>query len=597
MNTRPRSSCPRLFSRCSVVAAACGLVAYAGGCASPLERDGDPSERALVEGLMRELREARQHDRERALEREPAELRLDPRFMDEIQSLGGVGSYEDDRDFGEDLLGNPQQTADISLDEAIASGVRHNLALQFARLEPAVAEAQVVRAEAVFDWVFFASADYNELESQQISSSQFQVTRDERNTAATSLGLRRNTGIGGTFSIQQDFQYTDILTPDTGSLQFSPDPAWESTLTVQATQPLLRGFGTDVAREALLLARNAERNQVANLKSQAINTVTQVETAYWQLVQAHYNLQILERNLARGRQTQREVRIRVGLDADPAEVADADATVQERFQTLLQARTALRDASDNLKVQMNDPRYPVGGEVLLVPVDMPVDQAVEYGLFDSYQTALRRRPEITQALLSLDDAAIRRRVADNGLLPRLDLTAQLAIGDLDSDIGTAFNDQFNFSRQSWLFGLDFELPIGNRDAEATRDERRLQQQQAAISYRQAVQDVISQVRTSLRQMDLNYRLIGSARTTRLAAAENLRVFIAQKETTAVNTPERLNLEFQRQNRLAASEQAEVAALVDYMIAIANLHAAMGTALERSGVTMIVPDAGEFQTPD
>ena len=583
---------PRRFGPSPLLGGAALLLTIA-GCASPLREPSDAAQRALFDRLMIELREARDNDPGvQPFDRSPLEIDIDERFMEDVQSIAGFRSYATTpEDLGVDLLGNPQSTRPIDLQSAIRASVEHNYALQFARLDPVVAEAGVVRAEAAFDWVFVASTAYSDTESEQISTSAFTPATDEREVVDASLGLRRLTPIGGTLSIEQNFRYTDIGTEETGGINFTPDPSWQSTLTVRAEQPLLRGFGTDVAREGLLLARNTERDALASLKASAINTVLETESAYWELFRARQNLRIVQRLLGRGEETRRQIRIRQDVDANPAEVADADARVQERRQTVIQAQTNVREQNDRLKIAMSDPKFPVAGEILLLPADEPVDQAIEYGLFDAYQSALRRRPEIFQALLSLDNTAIRRRVAENGLLPQLDLTAQFSLGDLDDDLTESLGDTYRFSRQSWLIGLDFELPIGNRAAEATRNERRVQQYQAAIAYQNTVQGVIAEVRTSLRRAREAYERIGQAVSNRLAAANNLRVLDIQRETIAVNTPERLNLEFQAQERLAAAEQAEVGALVDYMVAIANLHAAMGTALERNGVRLIVPDAG------
>ncbi|NRA57369.1 MAG: TolC family protein [Phycisphaerales bacterium] len=594
---RANPQCPRPWALSVCMGGAAALL-LAAGCASPLSEPSDATQRALVDGLMRELREARDSDAGvQPLTRSPLEIDIDNRFMDDVQSIAGIRSYTDVPDeFGVDLLGNSQATRPIDLQTVIRAAVEHNYALQFARLDPVVAEAGVVRAEAAFDWVLFADATYTNSETEQISTSAFTPARDEREVTDASLGLRRLTPLGGTLSIEQQFSYSDIGTEEVGGIDFTPNPAWQSTLTVRAQQPLLRGFGTDVAREGLLLARNDERDSLANLKASAINTVLETETAYWELYRARQNLKIVQRLLDRGVETQRQIRIRQEVDADPAEVADADARVQERRQTVIQQQTTVRDQNDRLKVAMSDPRYPVAGELLLLPADAPVDQAIEYGLFDAYQSALRRRPEIFQALLSLDNTAIRRRVAENGLLPQLDLTAQLSVNDLDEDFDDVWSDTYGFSRQSWLLGLEFELPIGNRAAEATRNERRVQQYQATIAYQNTVQGVIAEVRTSLRRAREAYERIGQAASNRLAAANRLRVLDIQRETIAVNTPERLNLEFQAQERLAAAEQAEVGALVDYMIGIANLHAAMGTALERNGIRFVVPGSGPLEDP-
>lgn len=595
--SRPCSRCRRGSLKYSLSLGGAAALLAVCGCATPFDGGSTASQRALVDSLMIQLREARESgEGVQAFERSPIRIDIDDRFREDVAKIGGYDSYQGVADeFGTDLLGRPQATEPIDLQSAIRAAVEHNYALQFSRLDPVVAEAGVVRAEAAFDWVFFASTQYNSNESEQISSSTFQPARDERDIIQASLGLRRQMATGGTLTIRQDFQYTDTINNSSG-LSFSPDPAWESTLTVRADQPLLRGFGTDVAREGLLLARNTERDSLANLKAQAINTVLETETAYWELFRARHNLRIVQRLLERGIETQREIRIRAEVDADPAEVADADARVQERMQTVIQSQTAVREASDRLKRAMSDPRFPVAGEVLLLPTERPVDQAIEYGLFDAYQSALRRRPEIYQALLSLDNTAIRRRVAENGLLPQLDLRAQIAISDLDDEFASSLGNAYGFSRQSWLLGLNFELPIGNRAAEATRNERRVQQLQASIAYQNTVQGVIAEVRTSLRRTRDAYERIGQSIGNRLAAANRVRVLDIQRDTIAVNTPERLNLEFQSQERLAAAEQAEIAALVDYMVGIANLHAAMGTALERNGVRFIVPDAGPTQDP-
>jgi hypothetical protein len=63
-----------------------------------------------------------------------------------------------------------------------------------------------------------------------------------------------------------------------------------------------------------------------------------------------------------------------------------------------------------------------------------------------------------------------------------------------------------------------------------------------------------------------------------------------ERTRASLTPEFLNLKFQRQNGLALAQFEEVAALVDYNIAIAELQRAMGTGLGMNRIELSTPDA-------
>ena len=99
------------------------------------------------------------------------------------------------------------------------------------------------------------------------------------------------------------------------------------------------------------------------------------------------------------------------------------------------------------------------------------------------------------------------------------------------------------------------------------------------------------VRGALQDASASYRLIAQTRAQRLAAAENMRALALDEENIPQLTPEFLALKFLRQDGLAATEVAEAAALADYNVAIANLHAAMGTSLERNRIELRVVDAG------
>ena len=97
------------------------------------------------------------------------------------------------------------------------------------------------------------------------------------------------------------------------------------------------------------------------------------------------------------------------------------------------------------------------------------------------------------------------------------------------------------------------------------------------------------------ELFLNFQLIEQTRTSRLAAAENLRTLQAEEETIRSLTPEFLDLKLRRQDSLAIAEFQEVQALTDYSTALSDLYRAMGVTLERNGVVVETPAPGE--TPD
>jgi outer membrane protein len=579
----------------ALAALAGGVLGLSPGCSSPMavqsERD---LRRSVLESVQRELAQAREYPEPRVPQAGPSidVLHLNPQVIPEDERMAGPQSYDRRALYlAVDLYGRPQQVLPITLETAIRATAEYNLQVQFARLQPAISESQTVAAEAAFDWTLFNTTEYNSLDSPTPQTRQgLSTIGNPTNNATTvnnSTGLRRNLTSGGQFTFQNDLNYNDVNTP---GVTTSPSPADQAAITLRLDQPLLRGFGSDVTLAQVRINRNAERDSIAALKREMLRQITTTEQAYWNLVQAQFDVLILQRLYDRGVQTRDQVIAREILDATPAQIAQARATVEDRQSQLIRAQNNLRIASDTLKLQMNLPQATVGDETLLLPVDEPVTAPVISSLVDVLATGIRSRPEVQQAILSIDNTSIRQEVADNLRLPRLDLRLQTRYAGLDDDFGSAYDDVWNGHFIDYLVGLNFEQPLGNRAAEAGYRQRRLERMQATIAYRSTVQQVISEMKRAVRNAVTNYRLIEQTKVARYAQAENLRSFQVEKAIIKGFTVETLDFEFRQQESLAQSERDEVAALTDYNVAIAALYASMGTALERNNIQFQIPDA-------
>lgn len=576
---------------------ASGIVFGLAGCASPLavqtERD---LRRSVLDSVRREVSQAQQFPAIHRTERETdvERLKLKPELMPILEGMAGPASYDKNRfPMDSDLHDQVQTTAPITLERAIRTAVVNNLQVQFARLAPAISESQVVAAQAAFDTVFFHNAEWNDVDEprplfvQNFSTSG--LPSDERQTLTTSTGLRRPLPTGGQIVFQHDVNYTDVNTPNGSNI---PNPTDEVAWTLRLEQPLLRGFGSDVTLAQVRLNKNAERDQVCQLKQNLIKTVTDTERAYWQLVQSQRNLLIVQRLYERGLKTRDEVKAREILDASPAQIANAEANVERRFGDVIRGQKTFRDASDALKVLVNDPDLTIGGEALLVPVDDALDAPITFSLLDVLLASIRNRSEMQQAVLSIDNTSIRQQVADNARLPKLDLRLQTKFSGLSDSYNTSYDDTIDGRFIDYLVGIQFEQPLGNRAAEAQYRQRRLERMQATIAYRNTAQQIVLECKKALRSVITNYRLIAQARNSRLAASNNLR---SQEVETAVNRgndvltlDERLRL----QDALSQAEQEEIQALVEYNISISQLYAAMGTALEHNKIDFKIPDADD-----
>jgi len=572
------------------------------GCASPLrDRPEKDLRRYVRESTQRELAEARTWPEPRPLRREarvPA-LNIEPRVMSELAAMAGPDSYpnKDPRVAGQVMFDVDFPVATIGLQRAVKSAVENNLNVQFARISPAIGQAQLAAADAAFDWVLFGNTQWSATDqprtSPSIGGSTVGVGSDQRQVLDSTLGVRKPLISGGQFTVQTQFTYTDV---ETDNLFNRPDPAREANVVVQLDQPLLRNFGSDVALAQVRLAENAERDEIQNLKAELISNVVDTESAYWTLVRARNDVLVLQRLLERGEDVLGKLRARIEFDARPAQIADASSSVESRRAQLMQAQKVLRDASERLKLQLNDPEFTVGSEVLLLPSDEPIDQPIELSLVDSINSALANRPEVQRAILSLDNTAVRLGVADNARLPLLNLRALTRLNGLGDSGDSAYDTLEEGRFVDYQVGLNFELFIGNRAADANYTVRRLERQQAAIAYRNTVQNIVSEVKAAIRDVQLNYTLIEQFRAVRIAAAENVRALQVEEETLGRLTPEFLDLKLRRQQTLAAAEQAELAALTDYNTSLAALYGAIGSVLERNRVRFDVPNVKPESKP-
>ncbi|MFQ5653782.1 MAG: TolC family protein, partial [Planctomycetota bacterium] len=505
--------------------------------------------------------------------------------LDELERMAGPAAYEGAQTrLGPDLEGGPQGTAPLTLAEAVATAVKNNLGIEIARLQGEIAAEGVREAEAFFDPAVYSGFDLEKLDEPTTVPvlNGIALGRPVRASEQESLevGLRGRLTTGATLSAST---LLERFENDTLGIAFSPDPAWQSRVGVNLTQPLLRGSGSRVSTAEIALRRNDRRRRENDLRARVLDIAAATEEAYWDLVSARHGLLIQQRLIEQGRDVKGVLGERRDFDTAPAQYADAVATVEQRQAELLRLRRRLRAASDRLKHLLNDPELPLGSETLIEPADPLVEEPLRFHLKGAIVTALRERPEVEQAILGIDDAALREDVARNLRLPELNLTAGLSYAGLEDGAADAYGELSTDSFVSYLLGVTFELPFGNRAAKAVHRRARLEGQSARLLLRQVVQEVVREVKEALRDVETSYALIEANRSFRIAQSENLRALLAEEDTQRSPTPEFLNLKFLVQERLALARRQEIDALADYSKALAAFHRALGTTKDRTGV--------------
>ncbi|MEM7227493.1 MAG: TolC family protein [Planctomycetota bacterium] len=569
------------------------LVGSVVGCRSPFaqERADEILRQSVRRSIDRELEQLTAEGATRETFAEPSEVERElAERRQELDEISPAMPGDPRAPLQRDLEGQPQDEMVLNLESAITAAVSHNLGIQQSRLLPAIREADVVAAEAVFDVLLYANASLSRIDEPTAVPTLMGIPLGQAvqrsQTDVWETGVRKLLTTGGEVTLSTDFTRFDAR----GLTTFAPDPAYTSAFRLRYTQPLLRGAGADVNTATIRLSRNEERRSIQDVRVELLNLIADTETAYWQLVFSWQNLAIQVWLVEVGEEVARQLELRQEYDTLPAEFADAIATVEQRKADVIRARRAIRSSSDTLKVLLNDPALPIGGETVLVPADALIEAPITFSLRESLITAMQNRPEVQQAILNIDDATIRQALADNSRLPVLNASAELGYIGLADSPGGAYENALDDSFIDWIIGLAFEMPIGNREAEARYRQARLQRTSSVIAYRQTIQQIILDVKSALRDVVTNYELIQATRSFRIAQAENLRQLEIEQSTIGDLRPESLNLKFQRQETLAFARQEELQALVNFDSAIANLYRATGIGLEMNNINVEIISA-------
>jgi outer membrane protein TolC len=482
-------------------------------------------------------------------------------------------------------IGAEEVLVRLPLRELIQRAVANSLDVKVAGYQPAIDETRVTEAEARFDPTFFTNVQYSvdHVLGPSPQNVSFNPASGETifRTYSAQVGLRQELESGGKVELRYEPGYTKRQPND----NFDPNPFWTSDLTLQITQPLLQNFGTEVNRARITINRNNQRISLLDFRDALEKNISDLEKAYWQLVQAMREVHIAEELLDRTLLTSELLWKRRGQDVGRQQLSQAVSSLETRRTILIRARSHVRDLSDQIKRLMNDPEFPVAGHTLILPADNAINEQIRVNEEDQINSGMENRLELGQQQLRVANAGVAADVAKNNLLPRFDFVGSAGPKGLGGNWTEGFQDEWSFEHFDYTIGFQLEVPIGNRAARAIWRRAQLQRMQAIDQYRALIDQVALDVKTALRQVNTTWEeRVGSARA-RFAAADALAAVEERERANEALTPDFVNRKLDLQSQLAQAQQREAEATANYMIALSDLERAKGTLLRYNNIIM------------
>src|SRR5262245_33106435 len=186
-------------------------------------------------------------------------------------------------------------------------------------------------------------------------------------------------------------------------------PAYFTSLGVDLRQPLLRNRAIDPARTALRVTALDRDRSSAVLAQQVLQTVSEVERAYWGLVAAHRDLETRRNTLALAEAQRRDTEVRIEARTIAAsDLAQPTAEVERRRGDLFAAQETVARAERALKqLMLGDASDPLWA-LEIAPADARDTAPIAVDLTASLSDAYALRPELREltARQQQDDANI-----------------------------------------------------------------------------------------------------------------------------------------------------------------------------------------------
>jgi outer membrane protein len=503
-------------------------------------------------------------------------------------------------------------TVEMPLESVLLLALKNNLDITFARMQPEVAETDIMREEGQFDPLF--SSQFSKYrEKKQVANFLAGALPDDDPTAPAkeaSIWQERYTfdaGLQKRFTLGTQADVSFRHRESSSDLPFAGlVPEYYSELVLGLTQPLLRDFGIEVGRSFIKIANLNYEVSEQQFRQQVMDVLYQAEAFYWDLYFRISDLENKQKSLERAQDFQRTFRIRIEAGTlAPIEIHQADAEVALRAQEVIVAEARVRNAEDNLKAVLNlygDDRL---WDVKFQPTDMPEKSLLEPVPAECIEIALENRPDIKQARLGLDISDVQVRYTKNQLMPRLDLFGSIGTNGLSgrnnpvdifprdpnadppdpSPWSGQRKDSLEYMRDrdyyTYEIGIRLEFPLGNRVARSQHTRARIEKIQAATTLESVQNTIINDVRESIRLVETSRKVIDSSSATLRFTQEKLTA--EEKKFDVGMSTAFAVLEFQAD--LANAETNLAFAYAEHRKAITNLKRVMGILLEEKGLVL------------
>ena len=512
------------------------------------------------------------------------------------------------------------QVLPLTLQDAIRLALEDNNDIKQSETDVRIAEFSLRRALGAYDPSITTENYYQYSKTPSSSSLQGAGGIVQKGFYSNSGLTGKTPRFGGSYSAD----FSSSRTTSNSALN-SLNPQYPSSFTLSYTQPLWRGLRIDETRRAILVAKKNVSLSDAQFRERVIQTIADIETAYWNLFYSLKNLQVQEFGV-KDAQTQlesNERQVEQGTIA-PIDIVQAQKQVVTLQQNVYTAKQQVTQFENTLKTLILPNRENPNWTRTITPTSEAELDVPRITLPEAVTSALENRPELAQIKVNQEINQINTRFYKDQTKPQIDFVGSYTTQGLAGTTATGgtsiFSNQAQTDRINQLStlaglpplpvnavtttasnggyfnslggllsqkyptyqaGIKITLPIGNRQAKADLGSSLAEGNKLEYQLAQERQTVEGEIRNALESVNATeqrYKLaIQSRELAQKLYDSERRQLIAGTSTTY--------LVLDRQITLVNAQATEVQAQTDLNKAISTLQRTVGTLLDKNGVKL------------
>lgn len=486
----------------------------------------------------------------------------------------------------------------MSLNDCIQTALEHNLSLKVEKINPIIDQAHLQIAYAGWDPSFTAGYNRNYRQDPSDFNTQFDIPIPGSSSDTDSV----NASINGLLSSGMQYDLSARISDTTGEFSriigvdemedpiFISDPFSRQggNFSLNLSQPLLRNLRIDSTRLNIKISKVALAQSELAFLWQIMNTVSQVELAYFDLIAAEESVKVQEKAVQLAEQLLEDNRKRVQIGTiAPLDEKQAESQLPRARADLLSAQRNLALRQNALKNLLSD-EYLEWQDVRIEATEVLKAVPIPFRRQDSWDRAMHLRPDLRQQRLNLQRNGINVQFRKNQVLPQLDVVGSIgySAGGREADgKGIGYSGVLRQLRRrensNWSLGGRLTIPLGNRVARNQLKIAREQEKQSILQLKQFEQNIMVNVENAVTLAEINLQRVEATRQEREFAEAALEA----EETKLENGKSTVFVVLQLQRDLTQARSGEIQALVEYNRALSQLSLAEGATLQEREISI------------